>query len=131
MIDGVTKKKQCPNCKSAGEEIDLIKDDPYEVTGYYIGDHQVIVSLKIVKGHCPKCKAYWEEDKARLQRDEAFREAIDKFWKHKLELANVTDTEMASVMYVVTRLMKILGDEKKRLVAGELGRWLAGCQFER
>jgi hypothetical protein len=123
--DEMTTIKHCEKCKS----VPLHKTDGAESWSYYIGDHFIEVQAHIPKGECPRCGEKWESEHAKQYRDEAFLKAIDNFWKEHMAVLNINDEEMASVMFVVSKLMMRAGQNKTRQVAAELGRWLAGCAF--
>lgn len=123
--ENMTTIKHCDKCKN----VPLHKLEGNESWSYYIGEHPIPVKAYIPKGECPRCGGYWETGDAKVRRDEAFLKAIDDFWKEQLDTLHISDDEMASVMFVVSRLMLKVGQEKQRQVAGELGRWLAGCAF--
>lgn len=122
--DNMTRFKHCGECN-----VPLHKMDSRETFSYYIGDHHVEVIANIQKGECPRCGMKWEMPDASQRLTDAFRLAIDEFWKKHLDEIGVSDEEMASVMFVVSRLMMKLGPDKQRQVAAEMGRWLGGCVF--
>lgn len=114
----------CPNCN-----IPIIVDERPEEYSYFIGSNQVKIKVIVPKGKCGKCNYRYEIGTAREIRNEAFNNAIEDFWKEKLEEIGANDKEIATVVFIASRLMAKLGNEKKRQVAAEMGRWLAGCPF--
>jgi hypothetical protein len=122
--DNKTTLRCCDQCQNV-----LHKLDPEEHFSYFVGNHVIPVVARIPKGECPRCGYRWVSESAKTYRDEAFQQAIDDFWKSHLDALGIKDEEMSSVMFVVSRLMLRVGEDKTRQVAAELGRWLAGCSF--
>lgn len=118
-------KKRCKTCN-----VFITMDQVPEIYTYFIGPHPVKVNVLVPKGKCLQCNWKWEAEDARDIRYKAFATAIEEFWKSKLDEIGVSESEMAAVMFVASRLTMKLGEDKKRQIAAEMGRWLAGCHFQ-
>ncbi len=116
--------KRCLKC-----HVPFVQYDPRETYSYFIGKHEIKVVVNIPKGKCHSCGAMYESDGARNLRNDAFKKAINQFWLDVVRNLSISEQDMAMLEFTIGRIMINVGKERKREVAAELGRWLAGCVF--
>lgn len=113
----------CPKCK-----IPYLHGESKEEVSYFIGNHRIVVVCDVIKAQCPMCGAHWEAENAREIRNRAYRDALTDFWEE--QFLNITSAQqIAETKFLIRSVIEKLGPDKKRLIAAELGRWLAECDF--
>lgn len=100
-----------------------------EVFDYYIANHRIEVTAWVPCFECDVCRHREESIGARELRNEAVKEAIDKFWK-KMLAGFMGDGPLDITRSIFRSAFDKLGGKQKGKVAEEFGRWLLGQSYE-
>lgn len=114
-------KKKCPKCN-----VPMIFHDSCEKFEYFIGANTIAVDCQVPNATCSRCGEKWEDESASAIRNDAFRLAIDRFWRNSIR-GVINEDEIYLLRQMTVKVLGRVGSSG--ITAEQWGRWIADYTF--